>query len=404
VSCGAIAWWRAPDFVALLERHGTVEHLVVQFDFLVQVQRDARAEFAIPGSSKSASGNTGFADIVSVATGEIWEIKPEHLEDAAVKEASRYAKFAKVACGSQWRPGTSYSTTNLFGGGGVVYRLEGNGNKAELIARQGRPGAVLYKWRINGSEVSSLIPYFSWALRQQIVTDYFAAGQPQPLPGAKPPNNLPPPKFKPPVLTPDGCIPQLGPLIPGLVRSIRSISAQTVLDGSTVAILLNGAVFNAIFGPGLVANQIAAMQVKTDPVQTLQRTALTMLTATVGIPGAFAAGWLLAEALPLAAGVIGLVVRVGGTVTAAAEGALGNLVSGLNNAVARTAVTAGAAVVAFVIPRASMADSKTPVGFDVSIAKFVVIPPGRSAPRIGLSMNVDGGDWVVAGLARTPPD
>ncbi|WP_367026754.1 hypothetical protein ABZN20_03495 [Methylococcus sp. ANG] len=377
---------------------------MVQFDFLVQVQRDARAEFAIPGSSKSTSGQTGFADIVSIATGEIWEIKPERLEDNAVKEASRYAKFAKVACGSQWRPGTSYSTTNLFGGGGVVYRLEGNGNKAELIAYQGRPGAVLYKWRINGSEVSSLIPYFAWALRQQIVKDYFAVGQPQPLPGAKPPNNLPPPKYKPPVLTPDGCIPQLGPLLPEFIRSIRSICAQTVLDGSSVAILLNSAVFNAIFGPGIVANQIAVMQVKADPVQALQRTALTMLIATVGIPGAIAAGWLVVEALPLAAGVIGLVVRVGGTVAAGGEGALGSLFSGLSNAVARTAVTVGSAVVAFVIPRASMADSKTPVAFDVSIAKFVVIPPGRPAPRVGLSVNADGGDWVVAGLARTPPD
>lgn len=116
MSCGAIAWWRAPDFAGLLERHGQVEHLVVQFDFLTQVWRDPRAEYSIPGASKSRNGTTSYADIVSIWTREIWEIKPKHLEDQAFCEAAWYVKNAKVSCGPQWEPGGSFSTSNLFGG------------------------------------------------------------------------------------------------------------------------------------------------------------------------------------------------------------------------------------------------------------------------------------------------
>ena len=36
MSCGDISWWRSPDLVGLLERHGQAEHLVVQVDFLIQ--------------------------------------------------------------------------------------------------------------------------------------------------------------------------------------------------------------------------------------------------------------------------------------------------------------------------------------------------------------------------------
>src|SRR5450755_435878 len=110
MACGDISRWRAPDFVGLLQRHGQVEHLVVQFDFLVQPQRDGRAEYSLPGASKTQNGQTGFADIVSIATGEIWEIKSEKLEDNAVKEAVWYVDKAKLACSPNWRAGTSFTT------------------------------------------------------------------------------------------------------------------------------------------------------------------------------------------------------------------------------------------------------------------------------------------------------
>ena len=131
---------------------------------------------------------------------------------------------------------------------------------AEGIPQQGRPGVVFCYWRINGSEVPSLVPYFAWALRQQVVSDYFSAGQPpQPLPGSKAPNNFPPGKFKPPVLTPGECIPQLGDFIPVLIKSMWTTCAQTVLENSAVAVLLEVRVLNALVGPGVVAGQIRSL-------------------------------------------------------------------------------------------------------------------------------------------------
>src|SRR5262245_1414468 len=103
MTCGTIAWWREPDFVGLLERHGQVEHLIVQFDFLTQVERNGRAEYSIPSASKTRNGQTGYADIVAIATGEIWEIKPRGREDQAFREAEWYVKKAKASCGPQWR-------------------------------------------------------------------------------------------------------------------------------------------------------------------------------------------------------------------------------------------------------------------------------------------------------------
>lgn len=193
MSCGDTTWWRAPDFVGLLERHGQAEHLVVQCDFLTQVWRNPDYEYSIPGASKSLNGKTGYADIISIETREIWEIKLKHLEDKAFKEAAWYVKNAKVSCGLPWQAGNSFTTSNLYGGGGVVYRLEGQGEKAELIAQQGRPGTVLYFWRINGKDMPFPVSSLSWFIKKQIIADYFTSGQPpQPLPGAKSPDNFPP--------------------------------------------------------------------------------------------------------------------------------------------------------------------------------------------------------------------
>lgn len=427
MSCGAVAWWRAPDFVGLLERHGQVEHLVVQFDFLTQLWRDPRAEYSIPGASKSRmipgaskslNGTTGYADIVSIGTKEIWEIKPKHLEDQAFSEAAWYVKNAKVSCGPQWQPGSSFSTSNLFGGGGVVYRLEGNGNKAELIAQQGRRGTVLYSWRINGKEVPSLVPYFSWALRGQIITDYFSAGQPpQPLAGSKSPNNFPPVKFKPPVLTPDACIPQLGKFILTLLKSIHTTCAQTVLENSSVAVLLEASVFNALVGPGLVANQISMLQVKgANPTVTLYREAMTVLTGAAAAHGVIGVAvgltavlYLLIEGAVLLGSVIILACEatpLAATPVLASEGFMGSLVASVRAAHAglRAAVAAGAAILVFVTPRASSANPGAPVAGDVSFPKFVVLKPSQANARVGQSMTIDGSEWIIAGIARTPPD
>jgi hypothetical protein len=415
MSCGDIDWWRAPDLTGLLERHGQVEHLAVQVDFLVQAQRDGRAEFSIGGASKKGNGETGYADIVSIATGEIWEIKPEKLEDKAVAEADWYALNAKKSCGPQWHTGTSFTTTDLYKTPGVVYRIEGNGNKAELVAKQGRAGAVLYFWRINGKRDPALEASFAWALRQAVVKDFFPIPW-KPLPGSKAPNNFPPGKFKPPVLTPGACIPELDKFIKPLLKSIRTTCAPTIFENGAVAILLEASVYNAMVGPRIVAAQIGSMQVKAgDPTVKLYRETLAILTgaasahALVGMAVGLIAAIYLAISGPVE--VVGGVVVFGceaATVTGAPSlvsgGVLGTLSAGLTAEI-RTAVAAGAAFLVFATPRASRADASTPVALDLSLAKFKVLPPAQAAAaRVGQSVSIDGAEWFIAGIATTLPD
>jgi hypothetical protein len=264
-----------------------------------------------------------------------------------------------------------------------------------------------------------LTPYFAWAIRQQIIADYFSAGQPpQPLPGSKPPNNFPPVKFKPPVLWPDGCIPQLLKFLPALSESIRTTCAQTVMENSSVAVLLEAAVFNSLVGPGLVANQISMLQVKgADPTVTLYRETLMVLSAAAAANGIVGIAIGLAYALPIIlAGAVELVgaaivftcravAAAAGATTLTTEGLLGTFVASLRAAPAlRPAMAVGAGLLGFAIPRASRADPGKPVAIDVSFPKLILIKPGAAQPRVGQTSTIDGAEWFVAAVSRTGPD
>lgn len=423
MSCGDIAWWRTPDFAGLLARHGQVEHLIVQFDFLVQVQRNARAEYSIPGASKNGKGATGYADIVSIATNEIWEIKPRSLEDLASKEAGWYVTYAKVSCGSRWRSGTSYTISDWaakkYGGGGVVYRVQGNGNKAELIAKQGKTGAVLYFWRINGKEVSVVSAAFSWALRQQVIADYFKSGQvPQPLPGSKPPNDFPPVKFKPPALRPDACIPQFAKKIPTLLKQLYSTCAPSILENSAVAVLLQVDVFNMLVGAGMVANTIRALQVnRPSPTASLYAAATSVLIDAARPGGAIEVAlgavklYLTVTAAVVVVGAVivvtcelaPIVAEVAGAALAA-DGLLSSFAAGVGSQLLRTAIAAGATILVFAVPRAASADTGMPVAFDIFLPQFILRKPGEAALRVGQTLTIDTVEWVVAGVGETLPD
>ena len=56
------------------------------------------------------------------------------------------------------------------------------------------------------------------------------------------------------------------------------------------------------------------------------------------------------------------------------------------------------------IPKASNADPRTPVSFDVAVPQFVVVPLGKPAGRVGQTVQVGNAEYVIAGIARTPPD
>lgn len=422
MACGDIAWWRAPDFVGLLQRHGQIEHLIIQFDFLVQLARDPRAEFSIAGASKSTPGGTGFADIVANLDKEIWEIKPKHLEAVAEQEAKHYVKFATASCGPAWRPGTGYFTSpfakTLYGAEKIVYRAEANGMRYELIAEQGKPGTVLYYWTLNGKELRALDAAMAWAVRGKIMADYFGKQVPAPIKGARAPNDIPPIKFKPPALSPDGCITPLQPGVVEMNKAIWTTCAGRIVDGGGVAVLLEEAAYNSIVGPTNVARAVESMQVQMDPQMVFARalyTALSAAGASFGVPHAVYLLWRVGKGVAVAlvrnAAVAATGAGAGATATApTAGGALGaELVAmfwtAFRGFTVRTALAAGATTLVVAVPRVSQAAPGKPVAVDLFPFKFRTLKPREmQTAKVGLSWKVDGAEHYIVGLAETGAD
>jgi hypothetical protein len=412
-SCGDIAFWRKPDIQGMLERYGQAEHLAVQFDFLCQADRDGRAEFSIPESSASGSGNTGYADIVSVATREIWEIKPENDEKGALKKATRYVEKANVACGGNWKLGTSYTTLRK---GVVVYEIPGIGIKAELCAEQRGPGVVVYYWRKNGEKLAVRDPFFAMGTRMDIVDKYFPSPQSvKPLPGKQPPDNLPPIKWKPPILVPGSLMPELAKFAETLMSSILTTCCQRIVDGGKVAILLDPNVYKTL-APRSADRTASLLRVRApDPTVTLYRETLAAFTAASVAHGAVAAAaagvWIADEIVAISGAILVRFILAKAPVLAAEAAAASSdliatfLASVRSSESIRATVTSGAALLGFVIPRASMAAPNKPVSIGISMAKFRILNAKEAkGVRVGESMQANGADWIVVGLAESGPD
>lgn len=92
--------------------NGTLEHWIIQFEYLVEHPFDGRREYSIPGSGPT--GRRGFADIVNIGSSEIFEIKPETFSLAdAQAEVANYVAHAKVSCPpliGNWKEGMAYTT------------------------------------------------------------------------------------------------------------------------------------------------------------------------------------------------------------------------------------------------------------------------------------------------------
>lgn len=199
------------------------------------------------------------------------------------------------------------------------------------------------------------------------------------------------------------------------MKSIRTLCAPVIFENGAVAVLVEPGVYNALVGPRLVARQIGLLQVKPrDPADRLYRETMTILSgaaAAHGIVGLVvvvaAVVYLVITQVPKAIGSVVVFVVGDAAATAGAvatEGLLGNLASGLSGLL-RSAMAAGAAVVVFATPRASMADTSKPVALDLSIARFRLLSPAEaSAARVGQSMGLAGADYIIAGIATTVPD
>jgi hypothetical protein len=424
MTCGAIAWWRAitDDLESLVDRHGVIEHFLVQQDFVVlQPTRIGIAEYSIPGASWRAkkSGNYGFADLVSFATSELWEIKPKSGGDKpAVDKATHYVTHAKAQCGTQWALGKSYATSS---GDGVVFRYAAGGVSAELFAEQGQPGAILYHWKISGKPVPVLAIEYRMALYEIVVNAYFSSPVPQRLPGARPaPDDLPPGRWKPPLYGPESVSPAFVRLtgavtrfLSALLKSVRTTYHTRILEGSAVAVALDLEVFNLIVGASVVQRQIGLLQVQSD--QLFRQTATALSLALVSAPGltvaAVAGGWALSEVISVAeipVVVLDFVTVAAGTIRGVASGGalMESLLASLGrSAIARLAASIGASVVAFVIPSASSASPNTPVSVRVSVPLVQYLTP-REAQRakLGDRIKVNDKEAVIVALLVAGPD
>ncbi|SFP42432.1 hypothetical protein SAMN05216229_102233 [Geopseudomonas sagittaria] len=411
MACGDINWWRAPDLKGLLARHGQIEHLIIQFDFLVQLLRDPRAEFSIPRASKTEPGkSTGYADIVAIASNEIWEIKPKHLEAAAVNDAAHYVGFAKLGCSPDWLPGKSYRVSDWakaeYGAENVVYRAEAEGMRYELVCEQGAPGAAIYHWRVNGKEQGALDNAMGWAVRGKVVFDYFGGQRPAPIKDQRAPNNIPPIKFKPPVLSPDACIPILQPLLATLQKTMTKTCTQYVMEGGGIAVLLEEAAVNAIYGAANVARAVESMRVQTNPQVEFARAlqlALGGAGTSYGIPFAM---WLLGYAVVVAcefgapAAAPAATPAAGGAAAPAGAELLAMYTTAMRSMAARVVTTASTTLVAVAVPRLSQAAAGKPAAVDLFPVKFHPLKPREMAlARTGQIYNLGGADHYIVGLA-----
>lgn len=208
----------------------------------------------------------------------------------------------------------------------------------------------------------------------------------------------------------------MGKYIPILQKSIHTTCAQKILENSSVAVLLEASIVDALAGRDKFAKDINMLQVKdANPTDTLYRKAMEVLLGASVAHGAIALAYgvttflyLVMEGVALVGGVIILSCKAASLAAApvlASEGLMGTLFAGIRAALSlRTAVAAGAAMLVFATPRASNADPRIPVAFDVSFAKFVVLKPSQANMYVGQSKTIDGAKWIVVGIARTLPD
>jgi hypothetical protein len=129
--------------------NGTLEHWLIQLDFIQKdiIWRDR--EYAIPQSSSYNNNNKGYADMVDLLTNEIFEIKnkltgiPNGINEVAnyVTKANAFCPVALGSVGGVWHQGVTYPKTYL------PYKIANLTLVAELVA----PGVVGYSFENNTS-------------------------------------------------------------------------------------------------------------------------------------------------------------------------------------------------------------------------------------------------------------
>jgi hypothetical protein len=76
---------------------GTIEHWIIQYDYMAN-NLTALREYSIPNASNNTPDRRGYADLVNMSTGEIFEIKSALSAGNGVNEAQNYVNKANESC------------------------------------------------------------------------------------------------------------------------------------------------------------------------------------------------------------------------------------------------------------------------------------------------------------------
>lgn len=96
--------------------YGNIEHWLIEIDYVcnLNVIGNSLAEYMIPNSG--ANGGPGYADMVDLGTGEIFEIKSENVAANGVAEVENYIAKGILHCPntSTWKKGTFYPVQRVL--------------------------------------------------------------------------------------------------------------------------------------------------------------------------------------------------------------------------------------------------------------------------------------------------
>lgn len=132
---------------------GNLAHRLIEsyYKEVLRASDSVAIEYAIPYSS--GAGNMGYADIVNLTSGHIYEIKKEGCEDVGIIEASRYVDNANLFCNPP-----SPGFFKLGGGAGVVFPIFPIPPNRQLKSYWDQPGLILYNIQDNLTPDPQYVP------------------------------------------------------------------------------------------------------------------------------------------------------------------------------------------------------------------------------------------------------
>lgn len=388
---------------------GTMEHLCIQADFLTQFTHLPKVEYSIPAAGSTPT-NDGYADIVALATKQIWEIKPEHRVGEAVEEARFYVEKAGASCGLGWKAGLGYKPSGVFvDDPSVVFRTLDVGDiQAELYAYQPEgkalAGAVLYGWRMRNRKKKELSAHELFWARRSIMDTFF------PLGGV-------------PVKPNDPYGPQtdIGLAIPrmddehsafsSLSRSLLVTAAKSLpryVEGGAFQISVEKSIFdNVVKAASRAAGEAKIRQLKADarvlPDAVVRMTTITLVAGTIYASGALGVAVYLAGEYVGVPVSIGIAARVAASARAAASAAapLIELSPLAAKAAVSTAAVSGSLML--FVPKDALAhnadNQATPI--TASCARFDLLNPAQARnASVGRTNQYDGGEWSTIAVIR----